>query len=302
MKKILLLLFTCLPGCIYAQADHFSDTTSRWYITSRYPYGQPQQPGFIATRTDIYFYSGDSIIAGDTWLKLYTSGREDMSAPVFKGYIRSVAPYVLFRSTAGNTDTIYNFSLQAGDSVQYNFGLFSAWVKVQHSDSIQISGNWHKRIRFEEPEGPNFFTRLEEEWIEGIGSVHGPLFALKPRLFSTEVEDTEDLICTYYPTFFPYLHRDMGYNTCFTQYYYSLDQQAEQPVLHIYPNPVRDVLYGNMGVPAEVYVYDQQGRIVYRIPEQGATFMLQLGSLAPGMYYIGVRSGGAVLHKPFIKQ
>ncbi|MBL0913603.1 MAG: T9SS type A sorting domain-containing protein, partial [Bacteroidia bacterium] len=287
-----------------AQADHFLNTTSRWYVTRQFPNGQPQDPGFIAIRTDVFFYSGDSTIAGTTWNKLYTSTNENLSSPVFKGYIHSSAPYVFFRDIAGNTDILYNFSLQVGDSILYNFGQFNAWIKVQTTDSVQVNGNWHKRIRFAEPEGPNAFTELGEEWIEGIGSKYSPLFPLTPRLFSTEVTDTEDLSCTFYSAS-AYWHNS-GFTECFSQRYFSLHEAMPEPLLRIYPNPVTDVLYAvmeqNGTQPADVRIYDHTGRTVYQASPQGTSFQLQLGTLAPGMYHIGINAGGRTFYRSFIKK
>ncbi len=74
--------------------------------------------------------------------------------------------------------------------------------RLTPSRTIELDNTPYNVYHFDEPLWlENFFSYLNEMWIEGIGSIHGPLFPhKKPRRFSNEVPMTGDsliLTCSY---------------------------------------------------------------------------------------------------------
>src|SRR5699024_3316409 len=111
--------------------------------------------------------------------------------------LRAENSKVLYLDTLNQLDTLYDFSLKVGDSVLFNInGTTPEWLQVNHVDTIQIHGDYYKRLTFDEP-SISAFDWLDEEWIEGIGSIHGPLFPAFPVKFSEEIPDSMLLICSY---------------------------------------------------------------------------------------------------------
>src|SRR5690606_18845400 len=93
-------------------------------------------------------------------------------------------------------DTLYDFNLSVGDSVSYYFFNTPKKITVTNIDSIIINGQYYRRYIFDEPSGI-LPTYINEIWIEGIGSIHSPLFPVRPGLFTTEYPGSQLLTCSY---------------------------------------------------------------------------------------------------------
>lgn len=301
-------LWSLLVGIqAYAQApDHFSESSAQWFVCNQFAAGTPQDPSFVGMDTRIFFFSGDSLIGGDTWLKLYASENENLSAPLFQGCIRSQGNYVFHRDAAGMLDTLYNFGLQAGDSVYFDFGLANDYVPVTSVDSVQVNGNWHRRIRFGEPNPVMGFSVFGEEWIAGIGSIHGLLFPQAPRLFETELPDRSDLACSVYSASL-YWHMP-SYAQCYNSRVFAMAESPRPDLLKLYPNPATDLLYIAMPpdtetpVPGRIYLYNSLGSMIYSTPFQGGKQALDLHRLSPGMYRLVIGGAGSRYGGTFIKK
>jgi len=182
MKTKVSLLLLLLPNILWGQIiNHFGNPDSKWNVAKTYPAANQQNPNFAASTTTVYGFHGDTIINGEQWLKIYsTNDSLFQSNLIYRGMISAENDKVFFIDTLKQRVTLYDFQLGVGDSVLFNlYGSFPKWLQVNVVDSIQVNGAFYKRLKFDEP-ALSAFDDLNEVWIEGIGSIHGPLFPYSP--------------------------------------------------------------------------------------------------------------------------
>lgn len=241
MKQIITLLLTFSFLISFSQGTiNFADPEATWNVAKTFPNGNPLDPWFIETTTTVYGFIGDTIIDNDLWLKLYqTSDSSFLNDLLFMGLVKEESGIVYFNDTLNNIDTLYNFNLKVGDSVLYNFyGMESEYLEIINIDSFEINNSFHKRYYIEESSLEPFY--LEEFWIEGIGSIHGPLFAKYPVVFSNEL-NADSLFVTCYKSDNNIIWNNPNYDSCFVHIVMSINEEQNNQLI-LFPNPVNDIL------------------------------------------------------------
>jgi len=285
---LLLTLCTLGPAAI-GQSILFTDPTTKWWVADTYPNGSQSDPSFTETRTTAFGYSGDSLIEGTSWSKLvsYEFGDTAM-AGVTEGHVFSSGDLVLFMDLNGELDTLYDFSLDLGSSITYAAHGNSETVEVTAVDSIWLAGAYHRVISFQ-PFTTFIPDQLTEEWIEGIGSIHGPLFPLRTRTFSTEVPG-DSLMLTCYAQNGSTIWTHPGYEACVSNIILSaVDVEPRGSDLRPWPNPGTDqftlvLLPG----PHTVLLLDAIGRNVHQGEVLGSPSLINTAHLPPGVYVVRV--------------
>jgi hypothetical protein len=283
----LLAIFLLLTAQVNAQLVDFADTTGRWSVADTYPNGSMQDPGFTATETTLFFYEGDTLLGLDQWsVMMARPSVEGGGDPEPVGFARTVGDIVLFRDMEGIVDTLYDFSIQPGDSVYYS-GSIGAYVHVEQVSAVIVAGVSHRVIAFEPfwEQPPSFFV---ERWIEGIGSVHGPLFPRYPRNFGTFVPgDSLRLTCYERDDTLLWSHPD--YADCTVNILQSIgDQQNQYRSLHIWPNPGGDALHLDHAWRPVLFLELREalGRTVLQRTSIMNNNPIDVSSLAPGTYVV----------------
>jgi hypothetical protein len=179
MKNFLIILFILISVSNKAQTSvyhPFPDSNAVWSITY-----DGYEASYCYDR--LYFLSGDTMINGYNYHKLYYMGSVGFTNPVthFCGYwqystvqhyyggIRqdTVLRKVFFVQKDSTYDTLlFDFSLQAGNVIPYGINNFLISNYVESIDSIFIGTNYRKRFNIHTPYGPTYL-------IEGIGSANG---------------------------------------------------------------------------------------------------------------------------------
>ena len=146
MRKSLILLLIISAKCFGQSSIHFVDSAATWNVAKSYPAGNIQNPDFISTVTKIYGFKGDTLIGSELWNKMFCTTDSAFSLNlIYSGNLREENGIVLFMDTTDNIDTLYNFNLQLGDSVKYNFyGIGSYYIYISNIDSIIIDGNYYQ--------------------------------------------------------------------------------------------------------------------------------------------------------------
>ncbi|MCK9400101.1 MAG: T9SS type A sorting domain-containing protein [Bacteroidales bacterium] len=305
MKKIFLFFFiTALSASLFAQAvDHFVNVDSEWYTARIYPNPSPEDPYFVQTKSTHYGFIGDTLINNEIWVKMYSSWDTLFYLELhFQGFIHSSDGIVVFRDVYNNLDTLYNFNLNVGDSVFYDFGFNSTNVAIIDIDSILINGVYFKRFYFDEPFENTTFEFLNEIWIEGIGSVHGPLFPHQPELFSSEIPDKRDLTCSF-TNGFQYFNNP-SYDDCFINIILGIEKLPNNE-FDVYPNPFKNVItienanfeYG----VTNVTIYNILGNKIYSEKIMNNKQSIVLEHLPIGVYYVRINQGNKYQTKAVIK-
>jgi hypothetical protein len=302
MKQTLVLFCIVCPFFLFAQTvNHFENESSKWFVADTYPNGNQQNPSFVETSTKVYGFQGDTTIQNEQWFKTYSSS--DMSFTTnleYQGLLRAENGYVFFQDTTSATDTLYNFNMELGDSVLYNFwGQNEEYIHVVDIDSVPINGEMYKRLSFDEPIF-GFFL-MDEKWVEGIGSVHGPLFPLHPEVFSDgEMPDSLELVCTHVNEILYW--ENQFYDQCLVNIILDIENE-EMSDFDIYPNPSSSQIFirQQLASAGRFYVRDILGREVRSGLLQSDNQSVDISELKRGVYFVTVLFDNTTLTKEILK-
>lgn len=291
MKTTILLSILLLPTILLGQViNHFDNLDSKWNVAKTYPAANQQNPNFVATTTTVYGFQGDTLINSELWFKLYsTSDSLFQSNLLYHGLLREENNKVYYLDTLNQLDTLYDFSLNVGDSFLFDlYGMYPEWLQVVNIDSVQISGDYYRRLKFAEPT-MNAFDELNEVWIEGIGSIHGPLFPNFPVKFSQEMPDSMLVSCTYSNNQQVWQHQ--SYPSCYVNIVLSVDQ-LELSYFKIYPNPFMDRIHiENNGLQQYgLSVLNSLGQTIKQIQVNNDNQTIDLTELKAGIYFLRIES------------
>lgn len=302
MKQTLTLLCIVCPLFLFAQTvNHFENESSKWSVTESYLNNNQQNPNWVDTVTTVYGFQGDTTVNNESWFKTYSSIDITFTTNLqFHGLLRSTNGLVIFQDTTSTIDTLYDFNMELGDSILYDFDYELAYIKVIEVDSIPINGQMFKRMRFSEPLIPTPFANVYEVWIEDIGSVHGPLFPHRPTFTSSEFPGALDLTCS--ETNFTQFYQNSFYDQCYYSVILNSDQLAKGE-FDIYPNPVVDRFFirqqrSNSG---HYLVRDVLGKEVLSGKLQSDNETVDISSFDSGIYFVTVLLDNTTLTKEIIK-
>lgn len=303
MKTTILLSILLLPSILWGQGvNHFDNLDSKWNVAKTYPAANQQNPNFVATTTMVFGFQGDTIINSEQWFKLYSTNdslfQNDL---VYLGLLRAENSKVFYIDTLNQFDTLYDFSLNVGDSVLFDlYGMYPEWLQVVHVDSIQINGDYYKRLKFDEP-SISAFDWVDEEWIEGIGSKHGPLFPAFPIKFSEEMPDSMLVTCTFSNSQQVWQHP--SYQICYVNIALGVDQ-LEIYDFKIYPNPFTDRIHiENIGLKQyELTILNSLGQIKKQVQVNSENTIIDLAELKAGIYFLRIDNTVKAMTMKIIKK
>lgn len=304
MQKLFISIFLIASTIAFSQNNiTFFEANARWYVARTYINPTPEHPGFVETKTSLYGFLGDTLISDKPWLKIYKTSDSTFSNTEYLGAIREENGKVYYIDQEDSKDTLYNFNLEVGDSVYY--GLSNYWgdyLILEKIDSIDINGKLHKLYYFEEL--IDMAGSLKEIWIEGIGSIHGPLFPANPRDFSESQPDSTKVTC--------YLHgneiywSNPFYEECYINIVLSTEEFYEKGFT-LFPNPVKDKLiieipkFASSGF--NVSIYDLGGKVVLSEKfNKKQTIKINVASLIEGIYILEIEIAGSKYRQKFVKQ
>jgi hypothetical protein len=302
MKTIIIFSILLLPSILLGQViNHFDNSDSRWNVAKTYPAANQQNPNFVATTTTVYGFQGDTIINSEQWFKLYSTTDSLFQSNLFyRGLLREENNKVFYLDTLNQLDTLYDFSLNVGDTVLFDlYGMSPEWLHVINVDSIQINGQYYKRLKFEEP-SISAFDWLDEEWIEGIGSKHGLLFPAFPVKFSEEIPDSMLLTCTYSDN--QQIWQHPSYLNCYVNIVLSVND-IEYSYFNIYPNPFSNhvIIENNKNREYVLTILNNSGQIIRHEQIESNTQTIDLSELKAGLYLLRVNDGELIKTMKIIK-
>jgi hypothetical protein len=214
------------------------------------------------------------------------------------------ASMVLYSGATGRLDTLYDFGLEKGDHFTFNFENDSVRLEVIKVDMAEVNGIDRKRITFSEPGDISMVGIMNEVWIEGVGSIHGPLYPAAPRMFMTEFTDALDLTCARMAGG-EVIWKNSNYDDCFVNNILSAQTDRTDAPFSVYPNPFEQEIYldgpfmGGSG--AHVNVYDMQGRRVYSSQLPVGKRQLSLNGLGKGVYLLEIAWKGESYFQKIVK-
>jgi hypothetical protein len=219
--------------------------------------------------TQQYEPSGDTIINSIQYTKIRRTGWANyyLIGPCsfnigrgltndYKGAIRTDKNEQVYFIYNGDTteNLIYDFSVTTGDSVLMDGFYQQYYAHIENIDSILIGSDYRKRVTLK-----GIFY-LDDQWIEGIGSIYG-LFATSDRNWEFT---SYELTCFKENNIILYKASDSECDRC--NIVTSTDDPYNYLYINIYPNPIIDksqIVYPEEIRILKLIVYDLTGRIVY---------------------------------------
>lgn len=289
MKTLIIFSIILLPSVVWGQIiNHFVNLDSKWYVAKTYPNANQENPGFVQTTTTVFGFQGDTLINSEQWFKLYSTNdslfQDDL---LYLGSLREENNKVFYLDTLNQLDTLYDFNLNVGDSVLFDFNSTgSEWLEIIDVATIQINGETYEQLKFADPTMTGF-SNLKEVWIEGIGSIHGPIFPNNPRRFSHEIPDSMKVTCSFSDNQYVWQHG--SYENCYVNIVLSVDQ-SDMFDFSVYPNPFSDIIhFENNGLGIyEVTILNGVGQIVSQLQSESKHETFDLSTLKAGIYFMRI--------------
>ena len=268
----------------------FDAPTNQWLVADTYPQGSMDNPNFVRTTTLHYFMDGDSLVGGQPWTRVFAQGTTEPLPPAeLRGLVRQDGNVVLFLNGAGTADTLYDFGLQVGDSMRYISDWYDTYLPVVAVDSIPIAGSYRRVVRF----GAYFLTledALTDTWIEGVGSIHGPLAPRLPNTLGVNYGLPDSTRTTCFLQDEVLLWNHPGYPNCIVNILLGVLESGPRLRLVLHPNPGTTLQLTGLGQrPALLRLLDVQGRIVHEGIPATEHAPVDLGELHPGTYLVEVQ-------------
>ncbi len=297
MRIIFSFLFTLHGVASVAQGIAFPVSDANWMVVQEYPLpGNPPGSGLV---TWTYSYDGDTLIDNQLWSRIYENNTSVFvpgdPSNIFRGHVYAANGVVYFMSDGQIHPTVmYDFNIQPGDTVKFyqfccgaHYDLF-----LQSIDSVVIDGQYRRRFNFSPVVYYN--TSMKETWIEGIGSVHGPLFPITAKLFNQEFPDALTLSCFSHQS--ALIYHSPQFPDC---YYYGVTSIGENDkgLLTIFPNPASSgltVVFPSVTQESALLrLLSLTGRelISKNVPGGVERFELDVISLPPGIFILEVLLG-----------
>lgn len=215
------LLITVLAAILTLPvlSQQFTDQQNQWNVAN--------SNGWTVISTEIYRYSGDTLILGNNYRKMVYQPDSSVSTDWY--YIAAIREengyvYGVFNRTEEEC-LLYNFNLLPGESayIQSIWCTGPTQVTCIDTASVEINGTSRRVIFLDDT--------FEERWTEGIGSHFGPLYA---SLYMCVTDIYHHLLCYYNDN--QLLYMDPDAISC-----YETNVSAQQETLNhqikLWPNP-----------------------------------------------------------------
>ena len=295
MKKTLYLLLLAFMG--------------HSFIAQNY-YPLPDSNAVWTSMNGIYLTRGDSTYNALQYTKYYYTSDTALSlgSQVYLGMLRQDIPNKKIYGIKKGSQTeylLYHFNLQLNDTLTVepiDLICFPASykLKVIHKDSVLLRGVFHQRMTLTDNAGG---SSLQDTWIEGIGSLIGPL---TPGLFPYCATDvcSPKLLCQKQNGIFMY--QDSIYPCNYRCPTGIEKQSATESALYLYPNPTEqymEISSQGIGQIRKISLYTLMGSELksYSPEVLGENLKIDLGALEPGIYFVSVQSQKGTFVKKICK-
>jgi len=312
MKKlftILLLLF--LSTKISFAQEIFPLSGAKWTEVEENHNYKPIQYKYFS-----YVLQGDTVIDDILRSKLYYIPDINRRDSVLIGFIHVQESTVVYRikderglglgpyhliCVGGNIKKdvpqefpLYDFSLSIGDS--FTFNCYPATYPVSNIDDIDLGGISRKRMIFTDK-----FGYIQDQWIEGMGSVNGLFFGKENKPISAS-NIWHVFVCFSLNDEVLYLNPE--YSECPVPEFNSISVVRTNP-LRIFPNPMKSAATIQSSQPLQlIQIYDISGVLLYKQACKGELqTTINKQSLLQGTYLMKVtmQTGGTRTKKLIIQ-
>ena len=263
----LLLATLLLHISVSAHSQYFVNESSLWSCSE-------QGTDWVDAPFTVYWikFEGDTLIGDYEYKSILKSSDSLQSAWITVGYVREDSLGRVYKKNYAEEDEFitFDFSMQQGDSI-YEWGDYYHYVESVESKPFGTDQKDRKHINFQ------WFS-----WIEGVGSLSGPLWGL----------DMVDYLAT--GTWFRLLcyfengklvYHNEEFSSCFPVSVPALDHAAREIKVTATVGAVRFQTEGLDTKQAQLHIHDITGRLVYLRTLSGeAEWEVPTDGLMPGVY------------------
>ena len=286
MKRILLLTIIVLAFQLVLSAQNFVSPDNQWNVLAS---GMPQ-----SAITEIFWFEGDSVVNDMTYQKFWIS-MDSLQTQHFRGLLREESSVVYYIQPDFSEGVLYDFNLEIGDTISVvSYFCFGRTINltVHDIDTVEYFGMTRKRWHVGEDQEPR------ETWIEGIGSLSGPLYS---SYESCIVCPYWGLLCFHDQGELQYI---MPYETDCYQKSVGQNENFEASALLVKPNPVKSGSKVFLDSPfkiEEISLFNTSGQLLQKIkPTENGTAILETSQLKPGMYFVTAMAAGKLITQKII--
>jgi hypothetical protein len=271
MKKLLLAGLMLLSLNLLSQS--FVHPANSWSVILSY-YG--------GGNTELFVFNGDTIISTQMYKKIYVS-YDSLKNLMYDGAVREQDHKVFFVLPNSATEALlYDFNPQIGQTLQFwnrfSFSNNHATATVSAIDTVVVLGTSRKRIYLSD------VYQQTEIWIEGIGSLSGPLYSC---FWQNIVCPHWELLCMHNND--QPLYMNTSYNSCYYSFV-DVHELTYPQALKLFPNPVSkgsEMLIIPQKNIQRIEIYSITGKLLQKMAVvSDAPVSIKTNDLAPGIYLL----------------
>ena len=233
---------------------------------------------------EIYVIQGDSLHNTISYRKMWMSYDSILSGLMYQGLVRednNVVYYVPHDATEG---VLYDFNLVEGDTV-FVKNMFCGDMELEATvveiDTVEYFGIERKRWQLES-EG------WTEYWLDGIGSLSGPMHSFYSLCIICPVWD---LLCFHENDDLLYIMP--GQTNCY-QTSVGIEEQLAEATFKILPNPVNQGQYfeieSSQGI-RNISIYNSVGLLVKQMSfAPNEKTIIKTDDMKPGLYLVKIET------------
>ncbi len=224
---------------------------------------------------------GDTLISGENYIKIYQSTELDWQEgdkEYFCAAREDSGKWLFIPESDSVEYLLYDFNVHVGDTIQINNPWTTGEVEtlITSIDSIEINGEMRKRIHSDNLDQGNFF----DEWIEGIGSIHGLVYGT-----SYATDGGHVLICHFHNDIL--LYQYWNAEDCIHDV--SIKEVEEEDYFSVYPNPAKENLTlsirNGLPLPKSISIITLEGKTKY-YSEDFRSLTVKISHLENGLYFL----------------
>ena len=284
MKKTFILFYLLLSYYVHLANAQISNNTivndnSSWatLFVTVYP-----TPPLVSTQ--YVYFDGDSIVAGNSYKKVFSCIDKLHESINYEGLIREQNQKTYFIPNSFETEyLIYDFSLEIGMTFEYPLypGLpETVLLEVKNIDMVEIHGVLKKRLLITHASTDN----IVDTWIENVGSLEG---ILHPSYGLIHDGASMTLLCYYQNN--ELIYKNPAYSKCYYDKWEDIIsvQTIEVSDCSVFPNPIDNILNISClsNTISRIEIFDFFGKKVYSDIYKNT---IDMSSFSKGLYTLKV--------------
>jgi hypothetical protein len=275
MKQKLFTIGLLIIISLSLTGQNFISTNRQWNV---------RLLSFMSFTTEIYIIQGDSILNSMSYKKIWMTHDSTLSGLMYQGLLREENNVVYYVPPNNTEGILYDFNLEVGDTT-YVKNMFCGDVELEavvtSIDTVEYFGVERNRWYLES-------DGWTEYWLDGIGSLSGPLHSFYPLCIICPVWE---LLCFHENDELLYIL--YGEEECF-QTSVGIDGLVADATCKISPNPVRQGQHFEFEPVHDINsidIYNSAGILVKHLdlsPNQRV--FIKTDDMKPGLYLLKAKT------------